>query len=242
MIIDIVILLVLLISATVAFFRGFIKEVLTIFGLGGAAVGAFLFGGLATPPFEKWLVNEDDPDYRFFGFFPDDILAAIVAYAVVFIAIFLVLALLSHFLSKGAEALGLGPVDRALGVVFGLVRGMLIVGIVYLSFSIIVEDGDYPEMVQDSKFVHVVDTSVDWALSVIGQEKPFDDKNFNEDGVKKNLDAIDRVKEGYIDADKKAVKDSKTKGYLREERKELQSLIEGSDSPKDDAVITGGNQ
>ena len=41
MIIDLVILGIVLISAVVAFFRGFIKEVLTIVGLGGAAVGAF---------------------------------------------------------------------------------------------------------------------------------------------------------------------------------------------------------
>ena len=151
MTLDIIIVLTLLVSGAVSFFRGFIKEVLTIFGLGGAAAGAFIFGHLAIEIFEGWLVDPKDENYKYFDIVPDDVVAIIVAYAAVFIAIFAVLALLSHFLSKGAEAMGLGPVDRSLGAVFGLLRGFLIVAVIYFSFSIFVTDEEFPDFVQESK-------------------------------------------------------------------------------------------
>tara|TARA_B100001971_G_C18166849_1_gene524714 strand:- start:184 stop:900 length:717 start_codon:yes stop_codon:yes gene_type:complete len=238
MTLDIIIVLTLLVSGAVSFFRGFIKEVLTIFGLGGAAAGAFIFGHLAIEIFEGWLVDPKDENYKYFDIVPDDVVAIIVAYAAVFIAIFAVLALLSHFLSKGAEAMGLGPVDRSLGAVFGLLRGFLIVAVIYFSFSIFVTDEEFPDFVQESKMIPIVSVVVDWTLDALEIKKPFQEDGLDEDKVKKSIDAIDKVREDYISPDKSKdpSKDKSSQGYKSKERKALENLIEK------DATVTGGNE
>ena len=239
MTLDILIVIILLVSGAVSFFRGFIKEVLTIFGLGGAAAGAFIFGHKLTPLFEDWLVNPDDEDFRYFKVIPDDVLAVVAAYGTLFVLIFIALAILSHFLSKGAEAMGLGPVDRSLGAVFGILRGFLIVGVIYFSFSIFMEEGEFPEFVEDSKMIPVVDASVDWTLDALGVEKPFQDEDIDEKKLRDSIDAIDKVREDYIDPDAKKdneQNDSSSTGYENQEREALENLIEK------DATVTGGNE
>ena len=47
--VDIGVILVLFISAGVSFFRGFIREVLTVLGVFGGAFAAFMFGGQLRP-------------------------------------------------------------------------------------------------------------------------------------------------------------------------------------------------
>lgn len=244
MIIDGIIAGVLLISAVISFFRGIIKEVLTIFGLGGAAAGAFLLGGKTVGLFESWIVHAEDEDYKYFKFIPDDLLAIVASYAAVFVVIFIALAVLSHFLSKGAEAMGLGPVDRSLGVLFGLLRGFLIVGIVYLSFSIFYEDGEFPTPVQESKLVPVIDVSVDWSLQALGLQKPFEDEKQDAKKIKTSIDTIDQVRDSYIDpkASKGDPAKKNTKGYQDNDRQALDQLIEkGNNERNTGASQTGGN-
>lgn len=235
MILDIVIVTVLLISAVIAFFRGFIKEVLTIFGLGGAALGAFLFGAKMAGPFESWLVKEDESNYKYFDIIPDDILALVLAYLAVFVVIFIVMTVLGHFISKAAQAMGLGPVDRSLGVLFGLVRGILLLGILYLPFSLIMEEEEFPEFVQQSRLIPVVDTVVDWGIDVAGLERPLEDAVPDEDNIKNSIDAIDRVREGYISgaAPEDAPSAEQGPGYEQQDRQALERLIE-DDSANDE--------
>ena len=248
MIIDLVILGIIIISAVVAFFRGFIKEVLTIVGLGGAAVGAFLFGGMAVPLFESWIINPNDEDYKFFDLIPDDVVAMLAAYAAVFVVIFLVLTVIGHFLSKGATALGLGPVDRSLGVIFGLIRGVVLAAVLYLPFSIIMPQNELPDFVQESKFLPLIDQSVDWTIETAGIERPLanisDDEEDDIEGEgeeteqdtgsgKLNRKMIDRVREEYIGGSTEPAENAppsetpERQGYENDERDALQDLIEG---------------
>jgi len=240
MILDIIILVVLIVSAVIAFFRGFIKEVLTIVGLGGAAFGAFLFGGMAVPFFEGFILNPNDEDYKFFDVVPDDIVALLAAYAAVFLVIFLILTVIGHYLSKGAAAIGLGPVDRSLGVIFGLLRGVVLVAVLYLPFSLIMTQDEMPDFVQESKLVPLIDDSVNWTIETAGIERPLegqeDDTDEEEDtaddtDIKGKLtdEMINKVREEYIGNSPPAQDKEKDKGegYQDGERDALEDLIEG---------------
>ena len=55
MIVDILVLAVLLISALIAFLRGFIREVLTITGVVGGLAAAYFGGPLLAPLMRGWL-------------------------------------------------------------------------------------------------------------------------------------------------------------------------------------------
>lgn len=130
---DLGVLLILLVSAGVAFFRGFIREVLTIVGVIGGALAALMFGKAFAPITRGWfgIVEGQDPG-KFMDLIPKELAADFTAYAVIFLSVFIILQLASHFFSMAVAAIGLGPVDRTLGVVFGLARGLIFLGIIFM--------------------------------------------------------------------------------------------------------------
>jgi membrane protein required for colicin V production len=66
----------------------------------------------------------------------------------VFLGIFLIvlipLSIISHRLSEVMKKSAAGPIDRTLGFVFGVGRGLVIVGLAYLAFSAFVAEKDHP--------------------------------------------------------------------------------------------------
>lgn len=140
MIVDILVIAVLLISALIAFLRGFIREVLTIAGVVGGLLAAYFGGPLLQPHMRTWLgVQEGIEPERLFGILPFDILADALSYGAIFIVVVIVLSILSHFLAEGAKSVGLGAVDRTLGFVFGIVRGIILLGLLYLPVHLFVD-------------------------------------------------------------------------------------------------------
>lgn len=139
MVVDILALAVLLISAAIAFIRGFIREVLTIFGTVGAAAAAYFGGPKFVPLAQGWLgVVPDEEPKRLFDVVPYDLLGTICAYGGIFIFVIIALSIISHFMAETAKAMGMGPVDRTLGVIFGGVRGLLLLGLMYLPVHLMV--------------------------------------------------------------------------------------------------------
>src|SRR6188474_2988360 len=124
MIFDVIVLIAVFISSIVAFLRGFIRELLTIVGVVGGVIAAFFGGPFLLPQMNKWLDVPADKTKmtKLFDIIPMDIVATICTYGLIFIVVVIVLSVLSYFLSSGAKALGLGPVDRVLGVIFGMAR------------------------------------------------------------------------------------------------------------------------
>ena len=144
MIIDIAVGIVLLISAGIAFMRGFIREVLTIAGVAGGMAASWVGGPILAPLFRSWfgLDTAEEPG-KLLGIIPHTMLADSAAYGLIFLIVVIALSIVSHFIAEGVRALGLGIVDRTFGVMFGLVRGILLLGLFYLPFHLF--------MSQDSK-------------------------------------------------------------------------------------------
>ena len=100
-------------SLVVGALRGLVREVLSILGWVIAFLAANLLAGPLGPVMPQAIPS---PELR--------IAAAFVA---VFVASLIVTALVGLLLSKIVKAVGLGGVDRALGAIFGVARGLLIV-------------------------------------------------------------------------------------------------------------------
>lgn len=162
----------MLISAAIAFFRGFIKEVLTILGLGGAGLASYLLGGQLVPFALDFLgpVETDDGPRKIFGFVPVDLMADIIGYGGVFVLVFIVLAVITHMISESAEGVGLGPLDRSLGIVFGLARGLLLVALLYLPFSLIVDEDEFPEWITEARSMVVVEMTANWVRGFVSDD------------------------------------------------------------------------
>ena len=119
--IDCLIVLIIVVSAGYAAWRGFIWETLTIFAWAAAAFSCLYFGPYLVP-MTKSLVNTDW-------------LASLLAYTSVFLAVFIPFAFMSHRFSQTVKSSPIGPLDRAAGVGFGVVRGLVIVGLAYMAFT-----------------------------------------------------------------------------------------------------------
>ena len=134
MIIDIVVAVVLFISALIAFIRGFVREVLTIAGVVSGLLGAYYVGPLLAPLVRGWFgVGEGVEEIgKLMGIVPYTYVADGLAYLTIFLVIVIVMSILSHFLAEGLKNIGLGAIDRTFGVIFGLARGILLLGILYM--------------------------------------------------------------------------------------------------------------
>ncbi|MFD2236086.1 CvpA family protein [Aureimonas populi] len=118
---DATLVVIMLISAILAMVRGFSREVLSIVSWVVAALAAFYFYPLLTPYAQEYINSET---------------AAMAASA---LAIFLIALIIVSFITlRIADFIidsRVGPLDRALGFVFGAARGLLLVVVAMLFFN-----------------------------------------------------------------------------------------------------------
>lgn len=152
MIIDIIVGVIVLASALISFMRGLIREVLTIAGVVGGILAAVFVGPMLAPTVREWFgAGEGETPDKLFDIIPMEIVADITTYGVIFIAVVIVLSVASHFISGAAKAVGLGPVDRTLGVIFGIARALVLLGLVYLPFHLLMDEKRKEEFFADSR-------------------------------------------------------------------------------------------
>src|SRR5690349_12679198 len=140
--IDCLIVLIVVVSAGYAAWRGFIWETLTIFAWAAAAFSCLYFAPYLVP-MTKSLVNSDW-------------LAGLIAYSAVFLAVFIPFAFMSHRFSQSVKSSPIGPLDRAAGLAFGIVRGLVIVGLAYLTFTYFVPIAKQPLWITEAKLLPIV--------------------------------------------------------------------------------------
>jgi len=110
---DYAVLTILAASILWGVWRGLVHEVVSV----AAWVLAFLAANLLAGPLGEALPKSmvTTPEVR-----------VLVSFVVVFIATLVVCTVVGHLLSKMMKVAGLGPLDRTLGGVFGLVRALVI--------------------------------------------------------------------------------------------------------------------
>jgi len=118
-IVDAVVAVVILISAFLAFSRGFVRETLSILGWVAAAVAGYIFAPKVEPMIREIPVLSDILG----GSCQLSILAAFAAvFAVALVVVSIFTPLFSGLIQKSA----LGPLDQGLGFLFGFARGLLL--------------------------------------------------------------------------------------------------------------------
>ncbi len=239
MVVDIIAALVMLASIGIAILRGFIREILTIFGLLGGAVASYIGGPLLVPVIRDWLgvVEGDENPEQFFGVVPYPLLGDVISYAVIFIVFVILFSIISHFLAESVKKLGLGAVDRTLGMVFGIARGVLFLGLLYLPVYYLVDDKQMQEwdFLKTSKSRIYLEATSKWIAGFI----PVNENNNNEyisqdDGVavmneaRKKLEEMDLLQKDSDLSDNKDHQDND--GYSDDFRSKMDKLIEATTS------------
>lgn len=239
LIFDILIIIIVLVSAGVSFFRGIIKEVLTIFGFAGGLIGAFFGGGLFAPMVQNafGVSGADGQEVgKLLGIIPYDMVATIATYGGIFLIIFLGLQFISHHISKGAKAIGLGPVDRTLGVFFGLARAILLLGVLYLPFHLILPDENKESWFGSSKTFVFVEGATNFLAGFLPASA--DNTKDGETNTREILQGMDVLKDPNKaeKTDEKPIEmpqPSTRESYSDDARSELNKTIENTAPPHD---------
>lgn len=145
--VDFVVLGILFISGVIAWHRGFLKETLSVSSWLIAALAA-VFLWPVTKPFARAMVQPG---------FVADILALIGVFFIVLIPISFVSFRLSEMV-RGSRA---GPLDKSLGFVFGIARGLIVVGLGYVIFSSLASPKDHPKWLKEARLLPVVQGTAD---------------------------------------------------------------------------------
>ncbi len=151
--VDLVVLAVLLLSALAGLVRGLVREVL--------GVGAWVLALLAASP---W------------GFFPavvpwmrnriaDPAMADGAAFLAVFVPALIVLWIIARIISGAVQRSAVGGLDRTLGLVFGLVRGALIVVAAYILVGFAIPVEQWPLPVLRARLLPLAWQGAAWAVA-----------------------------------------------------------------------------
>ena len=139
---DLVVLAVVGLSALAALLRGAMREILGLASWVGAAIVAVLALPLVGPMVRPVIAG--------------DALADGVAAVGVFLVALIVFKLLSGTVVRLIEGSAVGPLDKGLGLVFGLARGAFLVCAAYLLASYAIKPDAQPEWVRSAYLIDPV--------------------------------------------------------------------------------------
>lgn len=141
--IDGIVAIVIVLSALLAYSRGFVREGLAIGGWIVAAVVAFMFAPTVEP-----LIKEIPLVSDFLAGSCE--LAMILAFAAVFAGALIVISLLTPLFSSAVQNSAISGLDQGLGFLFGVARGLLLVIVALVVYDRIIL-GDPIPMVDESR-------------------------------------------------------------------------------------------
>jgi membrane protein required for colicin V production len=153
---DIVLLGVMLISGLLAMIRGFMREILSIAAWAAAAVATILLYGRLIPIAKANIAN--------------DIVATGVVIGGVFLVTLLIVSVVTVRLSDMILDSRIGALDRTLGFLFGLGRGLIIVVVAFLFFAWLVPPDKQPDGVRLAKSRVVLENTGDWLQALLPED------------------------------------------------------------------------
>jgi membrane protein required for colicin V production len=203
---DIIVLAVMLLSGLLAMIRGFMREILSIAAWAAAAVTTLY-------AFPRLL-----PQAK--AYFNNDTVAAIAVIAGVFIGTLVVATIITSRISDMVLDSRIGALDRTLGFLFGLGRGLLIVVVAFMFFAWLVPDKQQPDWVRSAKSLSVLQSTGNWLMTLLP-----------DDPETTILKRLKRDKDEQTDATPErpanAAVASDAGGYSKNQREGLRQLIEG---------------
>src|SRR5450755_248772 len=153
---DIILLVVMLISGLLAMIRGFMREILSI-GAWGVAALVTLYSYSRVLPIAKQYI-------------PSDMGAAGVSIGAVFLITLLVVSVITVRISDMVLDSRIGALDRTLGFLFGLGRGLIIVVVAFLFFAWLVPGPKQPDGVRNAKSLEVLNKTGEWLQALLPQD------------------------------------------------------------------------
>jgi membrane protein required for colicin V production len=169
------ILVVLIASGIISFTRGFTKEFLSLFLWVAAFIAAISLEFLATPKINEFIGNEE--------------ISKIISYIFVFVIFIFVGGIVIKFISKLIKWSGASGFDRFLGVLFGLIRGLIVLFAIFLLLPSSLKTTD---LISNSKITPIIQK---YAPQI---EAYFRDLIDNRNIVEETLESIEPMQEQLV--------------------------------------------
>lgn len=136
-IVDAIVAVTIILSAILAYSRGFVREGLAIAGWVAAAVVAYSFADAARPlvaqlpGVDKFLADSCE-------------LATIGGFAAVFALALVVFSIITPLFASAVQRSAIGGIDQALGFLFGVARGVILVAVAFVVYDRLVASEAVP--------------------------------------------------------------------------------------------------
>lgn len=150
---DVLLIVIMLLSGMLAMLRGLTREVLTIMAWAAAALATLFL----------W------PEYKGLAaqYIQPAILAEIVLAASIFIFVLIVVSFIAVYLGDHILDAQVGPLDRAMGFVFGLARGLVLVVILYLFLDKLIAKEYHPPWIKQARSLPIIEQTGEAILSIL---------------------------------------------------------------------------
>lgn len=152
-ILDLALLVVIIVSTLISLMRGFAREFLGILGWIGAVFITLYGFQYVRPLVRKWIETT--------------IIADITAGASLFVVSLIVLTLFFKAFSDRIRSGSLSGLDRSLGLIFGIIRGYLIVCMVYLVGVSMTKIKEWPSHVTQARSLPFIEKGSDFLKSLL---------------------------------------------------------------------------
>lgn len=153
---DVILVVIMLISGFLAMLRGLTREVLSILSWAVAALATlYLF-----PRYQAQVRLYIEPN----------LLADAVLAGGIFLVVLIVVSLITSRISDKVLDSRVGALDRTLGFLFGLARGLVLVVIAYLFFSWLVPEETQPQWIRDARALPILKKTGDAIVSLLPED------------------------------------------------------------------------
>lgn len=221
---DVIILIVIALSALLAFYRGLIKEVLSIVGWVLLTLVMIYLLPPLTPLFNKYIES--------------GLMSGIAASIFVFVVFFILWFIFTGYITGKIRSSKLNLPDRFLGLFFGILRACLLIVLIYIAIGWVVPYNEQPDFLKKSKYYNIAGSFAkplenllpEKTIKTIKEGAGAASKK-DKDGKSDSIDELfDKLSQPKIKPakDKKVEKSEKPKGYDNNERKNMDRLIENA--------------
>ena len=207
---DVIILVLILISALFAFFRGFSLELLSISVWIISFFGSYAYGNNLVNFFNK-IVN-------------NILISTVISYVLAFLIIFIIFSFLTRKFSVFIKDSYVGLIDKSLGFIFGILRGYVIVSLCFFLFDYFY-NGKRLEFIDNSKIIPVIKITNNEIFRFLKIDNKYSESLSTE--IKKKSDLLF---EKSIDSKLRIKKNSKNQENIYNEsgRKNIENIIENN--------------
>jgi len=202
---DVILGFIMLVSGFLAMLRGLTREVLSILSWAVAALATLYF-------FPKY-----QAEARLY--IEPAMLADAVLAAAVFLVVLIVVSLITMRISDKVLDSRVGALDRTLGFIFGLARGLVLVVIAYLFFSWLVPEDTQPRWIREARSLPILKSTGNAIVSLL----PEDPSKALPDQLR---DLPEQPEQRSQAGDASRLAGGREPGYQNADRRSLQGLVE----------------